>query len=91
MTTSCSRRCARRRWAPAAQEPDEKAVKKTLERAREAGRDDLLREDIAMRRAVDILTEAAEPISVEKAEAREKLWTPEKDAEGSKEIWTPDK
>ncbi len=26
--------------------------------------------------------ESAEPISVEKAEAREKLWTPEKDAEG---------
>jgi trigger factor len=75
---------------PGGQEPDEKAVKKTFERARETGRDDLLREDIAMRRAVDILTESADPISVEKAEAREKLWTPEKDAEAPKEIWTPD-
>jgi trigger factor len=75
---------------PGGQEPSEKAVQKTLDRARETGRDELLREDVAMRRAVDILVEAAEPIPVEQAQAREKIWTPGKDAEESKEIWTPD-
>ncbi|MEA2346271.1 MAG: trigger factor [Thermoleophilaceae bacterium] len=76
---------------PGGEEPDEKAVAKTLEHAKETGRDELLREDMAMRRAVDLLVERADPIPAEQAEARDKLWTPEKDAEkGDKEIWTPD-
>jgi trigger factor len=76
---------------PGGEEPDEKAVAKTLEHAKETGRDELLREDMAMRRAVDLLVERADPIPTEQAEARDKLWTPEKDAEkGDKEIWTPD-
>src|SRR5205085_12668035 len=76
---------------PGGQEPDEKAVAKTLEHAKETGRDELLREDMAMRKAVDLLVERADPIPAEQAEARDKLWTPEKDAEkGDKEIWTPD-
>ena len=35
-----------------------------------------------MRKAVDLLVESAKPITVEQAEARDKLWTPEKEAEG---------
>ena len=61
-----------------------------LDRARSQGRDDALREDIAMRKAVDLLVEHAKPIPVEQAEARDKLWTPEKEGrEHSEQIWTP--
>jgi trigger factor len=70
--------------------PSEKELAKALERARSQGRDDALREDIAMRLAVDLLVEHAKPIPVEQAKAREKLWTPEKEgAERSEQIWTP--
>jgi trigger factor len=75
---------------PGAREPSEKELRKSLERARKEGRDDLLREDIAMRKAVDLLVERARPIPVEQAKARDKLWTPEKEAgERSGQIWTP--
>ncbi len=76
---------------PGGEEPDERAVAKTLEHAKETGRDELLREDMAMRRAVDLLLERAEPIPVAQAEARDKLWTPDKEKdEGEKKLWTPD-
>ena len=69
----------------------DKQVKRALKRARQQGADEALREDIAMRKAVDLLVESAKPIPVEQAAAREKLWTPEKegDEKGSGEIWTP--
>ncbi len=68
----------------------EKQVKRALKRARSQGADESLREDIAMRKAVDLVVERAKPIPLGTAEAREKLWTPEKEAEkGSGEIWTP--
>ena len=74
----------------AGQPPSEDALRKSFERAKEHGRDEALREDIAMRKAVDLLVENAKPISVEQAKARDKLWTPEKDAEQrTSEIWTP--
>lgn len=57
-----------------------------------AGRLDDLREDLAQRAAIDLLASEATPISVEQAKARDKLWTPEKDA-GSEDararLWTP--
>jgi len=72
------------------QAPSERRLKKSLERAREEGREDLLREDIAMRKAVDLLVDSATPISVEQAQARDTLWTPEKEApEQAKQLWTP--
>jgi trigger factor len=72
------------------QPPSEDALRKSFERAKEHGRDEALREDIAMRKAVDLLVENAKPISVDQAKARDKLWTPEKDAEERpSEIWTP--
>ena len=71
-------------------EPSEKALRRSLKRLRSQGAEDALREDIAMRKAVDLVAEHAKPIPVEKAKAREKLWTPEKDEPGRKgEIWTP--
>jgi trigger factor len=79
------------REAAGAQASD-KQVKRALKRARSQGADDALKEDIAMRKAVDLVVENAKAISVEKAQAREKLWTPgadEKAEEGAGEIWTP--
>jgi trigger factor len=70
----------------------DKQLKRALKRARQQGADEALREDIAMRKAVDLLVETAKPIPAEQAAAREKLWTPEKErdeAEGSGRIWTP--
>ena len=57
-----------------------------------AGRLDDLREDLAQRRAVDLLAEEAKPISVEQARARDKLWTPgREDTESASagRLWTP--
>jgi trigger factor len=71
-------------------EPSDDDLQKTLERAREQGRDQLLREDIAMRKAVDLLAEHAKAIPIEQQEARDKLWTPEKGAaEKKSKLWTP--
>jgi trigger factor len=69
----------------------DKQVKRALKRARQQGAEEALREDIAMRKAVDLLVETATPIPAEQAAAREKLWTPEKEQaeKGSGQIWTP--
>jgi trigger factor len=65
-------------------------VESMLERIKSDGRDDALREDIAMRKAVDVLVEGAKPIPAEQAEARDKLWTPEKEGkEKASQLWTP--
>jgi trigger factor len=66
---------------------------KLLERLRENGRDAMVREDIAVRKAIDLVAESAKPIPLEQAEAREKIWTPEKEEEEEEkpsELWTPD-
>jgi trigger factor len=64
---------------------------KLLTRLRESGRDAMVREDIAVRKAIDLVVESARPIPLEQAEAREKIWTPEKEEEEKpSELWTPD-
>jgi trigger factor len=66
-----------------------------LEQLRKAGRLDSLRADVATRQAVELLVREAKPISVEQAQARDKLWTPGKDepeagsAAGRGQLWTP--
>jgi trigger factor len=62
-----------------------------FERLRASGRDALLREDLRLRKAVDVIAESAKPIPKEQAAAREKLWTPEKEkGEGGESgLWTP--
>jgi trigger factor len=68
----------------------EKQLKRALKRARSQGAEDALREDIAMRKAVDLVVEHAKPIPLAQAQAREKLWTPEKEREETAgKIWTP--
>ena len=70
--------------------PSEKTLKRSLKKARARGQDEALREDIAMRKAVDLVVEAATPVPVEQAQDEAKLWTPESDAEEpSGELWTP--
>jgi trigger factor len=70
----------------------DKQLKRAMKRARAQGADEALREDIAMRKAVDLLVESAKPIPLEQAAARDKLWTPEKEKEeqGAGQIWTPE-
>ena len=69
----------------------DKQLKRAMKRARAQGADEALREDIAMRKAVDLLVESANAIPVEQAAARDKLWTPEKEKEeGRGQIWTPE-
>lgn len=78
--------------------------RKLLDRLREGGRDELLREDVRLRKAADVIVESAKPIPVSQAAAREAIWTPGKgaaeegpqagEAEGesgtdSGKIWTP--
>jgi trigger factor len=71
-------------------EPSEKSLRRTLKKAKSQGADEALREDIAMRKAVDLVVEHAQAIPVEQAKARDKLWTPGKEEQGgSGEIWTP--
>jgi trigger factor len=75
--------------------------KKLLDRLREHGRDNLLRDEVRLRMAADVIFESAEPIPVAQAEAREQIWTPQKSAEQGErggedeaeprpgELWTP--
>jgi trigger factor len=54
------------------------------------GHQDTLREDLRLRSALDRLAADVKPISVELAEARDKLWTPDKEnPEPEKKLWTP--
>jgi trigger factor len=62
--------------ASAPPDASDKQLKRALKRARSQGADEALREDIAMRKAVDLVVENAKPIEAERAAAREKLWTP---------------
>ncbi len=72
-----------------------------LDDLRRAGRLEEVREDLAARQAVEAIAAAAKPIPLAQAEAREKIWTPEKGAvegaaptEGATEageLWTPDR
>jgi trigger factor len=63
---------------------------KLLERLRANGRDAMIRDDLRARKAIDLIAEQATPIPLEQAEAREQIWTPEKEKEESKgKLWTP--
>ena len=73
---------------------------KLLARLRETGRDAMLRDEVRLRKAAELIADAAKPIPLEQAEAREKIWTPDKekaDPEGAPSgqggepggLWTP--
>jgi len=66
------------------------SAKKLLERMKSAGRLDAFRAELAQRKALDLLADSAKPITVEQAQARDKLWTPGSDpSERSSQLWTP--
>ncbi len=76
------------------------APEKLLARLRETGREQLLRDEVRMRKAAEAIAGSAKPIPMERAAAREQIWTPEKEgaeesegtaaAEGDRgELWTP--
>lgn len=48
-----------------------------------------IREEVANRKALELLVGEAKPISVEQAKARDELWTPEKESGGPGQLWTP--
>ena len=67
---------------------------KLLKRLRSSGRQKLLESEIRLRKAADAIAESAKPIPVAQAEAREQIWTPEKEEpeagdEPAGELWTP--
>jgi trigger factor len=72
---------------------------KLLDELRRAGRLEEVREDLAAREAIDVIAGRAVAIPVGQAQAREKLWTPDKGAQadggaqgaaaGSGRLWTP--
>lgn len=65
---------------------------KLLQRLRKAGRDTLVREDLRIRKTIDLLAESAKPIPLAQAEARERLWTPDKERQPAQQgagLWTP--
>ena len=55
---------------------EEKQLRKALDKLEKDGRLAVLREDIAMRKAVDVVADNAKPIEPSLAEARGKLWKP---------------
>jgi trigger factor len=58
----------------------------------ERGGADRVRPDLRLRKALDRIAAEVKPVSPEQAEARERLWTPDKEKEKTKEskkLWTP--
>ena len=54
------------------------------------GQQESIREDLRLRAALDRLVADVTPIAPELADARDKLWTPDKEkAEGETKLWTP--
>jgi trigger factor len=64
--------------APVA-EREQLPAEELLRRLRAAGREEELREDLAARQAMELIAREAKPIPLEQAQAREQLWTPEKE------------
>jgi trigger factor len=69
---------------------------KLLERLRQNGRDAMVREDLRAQKAIELVADAAKPIPKEeaderqgRAEAREKILTPEEGKAKSGGLWTP--
>jgi trigger factor len=60
-----------------------------LREIRESGREELFKEDLRMRRALEVIGEQAQPIPMAQAQAREEIWTPEKEREEKGGLWTP--
>src|SRR5215204_344329 len=60
-----------------------------LAEIRQSGREELLKEDLRMPRALALVAEEANPIPLEQAKARKDIWTTEKEQEEKGALWTP--
>ncbi|HEY1237937.1 MAG TPA: trigger factor [Solirubrobacterales bacterium] len=60
-----------------------------LQEIRDSGREELFKDDLRMRQALELIGESAKPIPMEQAQAREEIWTPEKEREEKGALWTP--
>lgn len=60
-----------------------------LAELRETGRDRMVERDLKMRKALDVIADSAKPIPLEQAEAREEMWTPDKERKAAGGLWTP--
>jgi trigger factor len=70
--------------------PEDASPQKLLGQLKETGRDLPLRRDLRLRKAAALIAESSRPIEMERAKARDKLWTPEKEREpGAGQLWTP--
>jgi trigger factor len=81
------------RGRAAGEGPQRVSPKKLLERLKSGGRLESLKQDLAQRKALDLVAGSAKPISIQQAQAREKLWTPG-DSERARSgaagrLWTP--
>jgi trigger factor len=74
---------------PGHEDHDHPEPAEALEQLRQTGREDLLKEDLRLRRALEVIAEQAKPIPLSQAEAREQIWTPEKEREEKGSLWTP--
>jgi trigger factor len=66
-----------------------RAPERLLHELQHHGGWDALRQDMRLKKAVDLIIEGANPIPMAQAEAREKLWTPEDEAKSESGIVTP--
>jgi trigger factor len=74
-----------REGAEAAGEDPEAAVEEVMQHSASE-----LREDLRLKKALDRLAEEVKPIPVELAEAREQIWTPDKEKSPAEtKLWTP--
>jgi len=72
------------------QSPEDEDVSATITQLRDTGGYERLRDDLRLRAALDRLAADVKRIPVELAEARESIWTPEKEKpETAAKLWTP--
>jgi len=65
-------------------------VEEAITQLRESGAYERLREDLRLREALDRLAQDVKRIPAELAEARDSIWTPEKEKpDTAAKLWTP--
>jgi trigger factor len=75
-----------REQAELAEDDPDEAVKQVFD----SGRQDVLREDLRLRKALDRVAAEAKRVPTDVARAREEIWTPDKESQPTEtKLWTP--
>ena len=75
-----------REQAELAEDDPDEAVKQVFD----SGRQEVLREDLRLRKALDRVAEEAKRVPAEDVRAREEIWTPDKETQPTEtKLWTP--